>query len=341
MKLTTFTANERLGGRPRLGVLTDEGIVDLRAGIEEALARRMHAERATTVAAAIVPADMVGFLEAGSLAAELAAEAVTLTVVEGAGLLWLPEQVRLQAPLRPRSIREFSVYEAHVAWSGQPPADVWYQMPLCWKGNPHATFGPDDVVPFPAFTRMLDFELEIAAVIGTAGRDIDPADALDHVAGFTIFNDISARDIQMIEMGGGLGPAKGKDFCNVFGPVIVTPDELGDPCGLSVSATLNGTLLVENTTANMHHSWAELVAHASKAEQLVPGDVLTSGTVPGCCMLEQADDPTTGPMLREGDVLELRVEGIGALRNVIDRRAEAPEIAYANRGRLPGAEDLS
>lgn len=336
MRLATFVAHERLGARPRVGVVTDEGIVDLRVGVEEALARRMHAARATTVAAAIVPDDLVGVLEGGAYVAELAHEAVRLTVVEGAGLLWLPEQVRLQAPLRPRTIREFSVYEEHVAWSGQPPADVWYQLPLLWKGNPHATYGPDDVVPFPAFTDMLDFELEIAAVIGTAGRDIDPANALDHVAGFTIFNDISARDIQMTEMGGALGPAKGKDFCNVFGPVLVTPDELGDPCALAASVTLNGTVLAESTTAGMHHSWAELVAHASKAEQLVPGDVLTSGTLPRCCLLEHAEDPSTGPMLREGDVLELAVDGIGTLRNVIGRPAEGPGIDYASKGRLPG-----
>jgi 2-keto-4-pentenoate hydratase/2-oxohepta-3-ene-1,7-dioic acid hydratase in catechol pathway len=334
VRLATFVTHERLGSRPRVGIVTEEGIVDLRAGIEEVLAGRMQAERAAEVAAALVPSDLVGVLEGGAFTAELAREAVQRTVVEGAGLLWLPEQVRLQAPLRPRTIREFSVYEEHVAWSGQPPADVWYRLPLLWKGNPHATYGPDDVVPFPAFTDMLDFELEIAAVIGTAGRDIAPADALDHIAGFTIFNDISARDIQMTEMGGGLGPAKGKDFCNVFGPVLVTPDELGDPCALPVSASLNGTVLAENVTAGMHHSWADLVAHASKAERLLPGDVLTSGTVPGCCLLEHADDPSTGPMLREGDVLELRVGGIGTLRNVIGRPAEGPEIAYADRGRI-------
>lgn len=337
MKLATFVANERLCGQPRVGVLTDEGMVDLQAGVAEVLAQRMSAERARTVAAAIVPGDMVGMLEAGSLASELAAEAVTLTIVEGGGLLWLPGQFRLRAPLRPRTIREFAVYEAHVAWSGKPPVDVWYEMPLYWKGNPNATFGPDDVVPFPAFTNMLDFELEIGAVIGKAGQDIDPADALDHIAGFTIFNDISARDIQMTEMAGGLGPAKGKDFCNVFGPVIVTPDELGDPCALPVTATLNGTVLAESTTANMHHSWVDLVVHASKAERLEPGDVLTAGTVPRCCMLEQAEDPTTGPMLREGDLLELHVGGIGVLRNVIGRPAEGPGIAYANQGRLPGS----
>ncbi|MBF6620342.1 MAG: fumarylacetoacetate hydrolase family protein [Patulibacter sp.] len=337
MRLATFTANERLAGEPRLGAQTDAGMVDLRAGVTEVLARRMTAERARTVAAATVPPEMVGLLETGSLAAELAAEAVQLTVVEGGGVLWLPEQVRLQAPLRPRTIREFSVYEEHVAWSGQAPAELWYAMPLYWKGNPNATFGPDDVVPFPAFTEMLDFELEIAAVIGKAGRDIDPADALDHVAGFTIFNDISARDIQLTEMAGTLGPAKGKDFCNVFGPVIVTPDELGDPCALPVAVSVNGERLAENTTANMQHSWAALIAHASKAEQLVPGDVLTSGTIGRCCMLEHAADPTVGPMLREGDVLELRVDGIGTLRNVVGRPADGPDIAYASKGRLPGA----
>jgi fumarylacetoacetate (FAA) hydrolase len=171
--------------------------------------------------------------------------------------------------------------------------------------NPAAVFGPDDVVPYPEGTVELDYELEVAAVVGADGA----------IGGFTVLNDWSARDLQRSEMRLGLGPAKGKDFATSLGPVVVTPDELGD-LRLEMVARVNGEERSRGNMADMYHSWETLVAHAARNTRLVPGDVLGSGTVGGGTILEHAD----GRWLRPGDVVELEVEGIGVLRNTVGPR---------------------
>ena len=215
--------------------------------------------------------------------------------------------VRLLSPvLRPPSIRDFSAFEQHMktvrgAQGRDVPAE-WYELPVFYFSNPAAIYGPDEEVPYPEGVRELDYELEVAAVVGAQGA----------IAGFTIMNDWSARDLQREEMRVGLGPAKGKDFATSLGPVVVTVDELDGSSGEMV-ARVNGEERSRGNLAAMYHSWEALVARARRNTRLLPGDVLGSGTVGSGCILEHGD----GRWLRPGDVVELEVEGIGVLRNTL------------------------
>jgi fumarylacetoacetate (FAA) hydrolase len=215
--------------------------------------------------------------------------------------------VRLLAPVpRPPSVRDFYAFERHVqsarAQRGLEMAPEWYQLPVFYFSNPAAISGPDDEISFPPESSAWDYELEAAAVIGAGGK----------IAGFTIMNDWSARDLQKMEMAVGLGPAKGKDFSTSLGPVLVTPDELGD-LRLAMVARVNGEERSRGDLGEIHWPWEELAAHAARNTRLVAGDVLGSGTVGTGCILEHGD----GRWLRPGDVVELEIEGIGVLRNVV------------------------
>ncbi len=230
--------------------------------------------------------------------------------------------VRLLAPLAPRSIRDCLVFEEHMRnaaqalarlTGGEPPSipPVWYEQPIYYKGNPHSVVGHEADVRWPRYSKLMDYELELAAVIGRTGVDISRERALEHVFGYTIFNDASARDAQGREMAGQLGPAKGKDFDtgNVLGPWIVTADELGDPHSLTMVARVNGEEWSRGSSAAMHHPFDAIIAFISQSETLHPGEVIGSGTVGTGCGLEH------GRFLQEGDVVELEIERIGMLRN--------------------------
>ena len=218
------------------------------------------------------------------------------------------EDVRLLAPVpRPPSVRDAYAFEEHIRnaarVTGRPGVpDEWYQLPVFYFSNPAAIYGPGDEIPFPAGSEELDYELEVAAVIGAQGA----------IGGFTIMNDWSARDLQRKEMKVGLGPAKGKDFATSLGPVVVTPDELGD-LRLEMVARVNGQERSRGNMGDMYHSWEAILERAAANTQLVPGDVIGSGTVGTGCILEHGD----GRWLQPGDVVELEVEGIGVLRNVV------------------------
>ena len=215
--------------------------------------------------------------------------------------------VRLHAPIpKPPSVRDFFAFERHVqsarAQRGLEMAPEWYQIPVFYFSNPAAVSGPEDEVSFPPESTAWDYELEAAAVVGGDGR----------IAGFTVLNDWSARDLQKMEMAVGLGPAKGKDFATTLGPVLVTPDELGD-LRLEMVARVNGEERSRGNLGELHWSWDDLVAHAGRNTRLLPGDVLGSGTVGTGCILEHGD----GRWLQSGDVVELEIEGIGVLRNTV------------------------
>jgi fumarylacetoacetate (FAA) hydrolase len=215
--------------------------------------------------------------------------------------------VEFRAPvLHPPSVRDFYAFEQHVktaraARGLEVPAE-WYEIPVFYFSNPAAIYGPGDEIPYPPETLELDYELEVAAIIGAEGR----------IGGFTIMNDWSARDLQRAEMKVGLGPSKGKDFATSLGPVVVTTDEF-DGSGGTMFARVNGEERSRGSLADMYHSWDAIVAHAARNTRLLPGDVLGSGTVGGGCILEHSD----GRWLQPGDVVELEVEGIGVLRNPI------------------------
>jgi 2-keto-4-pentenoate hydratase/2-oxohepta-3-ene-1,7-dioic acid hydratase in catechol pathway len=220
----------------------------------------------------------------------------------------------VRAPLtRPNSIRDFMLVEEHVRNSfGEVPAE-WYEIPVYWKGNCDAVLGPDDDVPWPRYTEKLDYELELGAVIGRPVREATLEDAAASIAGFTIFNDWSARDIQFREMTVGLGPGLGKDFATSLGPCLTTADAF-DVASARMSARVNGEVWSEGTLGAMRFSFPEVIAHLSEEQTLQPGDVLGSGTVGRGCGLEL--DRWIAP----GDVVELEVEGIGTLRNRVAAR---------------------
>jgi fumarylacetoacetate (FAA) hydrolase len=214
------------------------------------------------------------------------------------------DDVRLLAPvLHPPSLRDFMAFEQHVrtAWGGSVPRD-WFELPVFYFSNPAAIHGPEAEIPYPAGSEQLDYELEVAAVIGASGQ----------IGGFTVMNDWSARDVQRREMRLGLGPSKGKDFATSLGPIVVTPDEF-DGSSATMVARVNGEERSQGNLADMHYSWADLLEHAARNTRLLPGDVLGSGTIGTGCILEHGD----GRWLQPGDVVELEVEGIGVLRNSI------------------------
>jgi fumarylacetoacetate (FAA) hydrolase len=229
-------------------------------------------------------------------------------------------------PLRkPNSLRDFYAFEAHVKASrarrGLGMIPEWYEIPVFYFSNVGAIYGPDDVIPHPKHTQALDFELEIAAIIGTSGMDIPIAEAERHIAGYTIMNDWSARDVQRQEMAVGLGPAKGKDFATSLGPAIITPDALenrrsGKGYDLQMIARRNGTEISRGNWNAIYWSFAEMIARASQDCILHPGDVIGSGTVGTGCILELGPE-NVGGWLCPGDMIELEIERLGILRNTI------------------------
>jgi fumarylacetoacetate (FAA) hydrolase len=220
-------------------------------------------------------------------------------------------QARLCAPIpEPPTVRDFFAFEQHIATAranrGAEVPPEWYEVPVFYFTNPRAIFGPDDPIAYPQMSEQLDYELEVAAVIGRGGR----------VGGFTVMNDWSARDLQLQEMKVGLGPAKGKDFATSLGPVLVTCDEFDGSAGEMV-ARVNGEERSRGNLRDLYHSWDAIVARASLNTRLRPGDVIGSGTVGTGCILEHND----GRWLRPGDVVELEVDGIGVLRNTVVPRS--------------------
>jgi len=217
------------------------------------------------------------------------------------------DEVDLLAPvLHPPSIRDFYAFEQHVRTArGSRGLDVpqeWFEIPVFYFSNPTAVYGPDDQIPYPDMTDELDYELEVAAVIGAQGK----------IAGFTIMNDWSARDLQRAEMKVGLGPSKGKDFATSLGPIVVTVDEFDGTHGEMI-ARVNGEERSRGQLSDMYHGWRAIRDHAGRNTRLLPGDILGSGTVGTGCILELGD----GRWLHTGDVVELEVEGIGVLRNTV------------------------
>lgn len=238
--------------------------------------------------------------------------------------------VRLSSPLMPPvSVRDFYAFEQHVrtanANRGREVPAEWYEIPVFYFSNHMAIYGDGDVIPYPPGSEALDYELEVAAVIGTGGRDIPPEDSEAYVLGYMIYNDWSARDIQRQEMRVGLGPAKGKDFAQSFGPYLVTPDELADRHAgrpgvydLEMVARINGEERSRGNWRDLHWSFGEMIARASQGVMLHPGDVIGSGTVGTGCLLEITRGQ--GPWLQPGDVVELEIERLGLLKNTVGEK---------------------
>ncbi|MGW0908572.1 fumarylacetoacetate hydrolase family protein [Streptomyces sp. NPDC002853] len=262
--------------------------------------------------------------DGGGLQALLDLGAAALDVPPGPNV----SAVRLLPPLQPTSLRDFVTFEEHVEGvrrsvsgaSGVP--EQWYSAPTFYFSNHQAVFGPHDPVPMPPGSAALDFELEVAAVIGREGRDLTPEQAREHIIGYTILNDWSARDLQSAEMNVGLGPCKGKDTANSIGPCLVTADELEayrDSEGLlrlGLTAEVNGRVIGRDLLSNMSWTFEEMVAYASRGTRVVPGDLLGSGTCGnGGCLAELwgVRGEQSPPPLKPGDTVTLTVQGIGTL----------------------------
>ena len=236
------------------------------------------------------------------------------------------DQVTLHSPVaQPPSVRDFYAFEAHVrnarARRGLPVPPEWYEFPVFYFSNPGALVGHGAPVRKPASTEALDYELEIACVIAKKARDVPAEHWRSVVAGFTVMNDWSARDVQRKEMAVGLGPAKGKDFATSLGPALVTLDELesarveNERHDLAMEARVNGRTLSRGNARDMHFTFGQIIARASQDVYLFPGDVIGSGTVGGGCLLELG--PEVHPWLRPGDLVTLEIERLGALSNKI------------------------
>lgn len=319
MKLATFTVEEPTGPSQRVGVKDGNTLLDVTAGYAQVLAREGRANPATK-AQALLPPTMVGVLSngGGAMDAVRAVAQADFGTDErgptGATLRYSlgSDQVSLRSPLpRPNTVRDCIVFEEHIRNSlGDDVPDVWYEMPVYYKSSADNIFGHGDAIEWPSYSDEADYELEIAAVIGKQGRDIPAANADEYIAGYTIFNDFSARDIQMREMDVGLGPSKGKDFANALGPYLATAADV-DLSDTSMEAFVNGEQWSEGNANTMYHSFGRIVEHASMGETLYPGDVIGSGTVGGGCGLE------LDRRLQDGDTVELEIEGIGTLRNTV------------------------
>ncbi len=317
MKLASFDVANPAGPERRLGAVVADGLIDLTSAVAAAAAAAGH-PRPHHHARAVVPPDMLEFLEGGDHAQDAAREAIEHVTAEGveaapdgSTVRYDRDAVRMLSPLpRPSTIRDFITFEDHIGHFRDEIPPEWYELPVYYKGNPTSVVHPGDVVPWPSYTEEFDYELELAAVVGRAGRDIDAADAYEHITGYTIFNDFSARDIQRKERVVGLGPGKAKDFANGFGPVLVTADDF-DPSDAEMRASVNGEQWSAGNSGDMHHTFADLVAHASMDETIHVGDVLGSGTVPTGC------GPEVGKWVQPGDTIALEIEGIGVLEHQV------------------------
>lgn len=317
MRLATVRDPE--SGRPVVAFWqSDQALIPLKTVLESADRAELPTACQTDLSVAIQHLDALG---------PLLSEWTRTHELGDAGHAFIHvKQARFLPPVpHPRTFRDFYAFEQHVktcrARRGLEMPPAWYEQPIFYFSNPGSLVGHEEPVHAPSGCEELDYELELGVIIGKGGRDIPAADAWSHVAGFTIVNDFSARDLQRHEMTVGLGPAKGKDFATAVGPALAAWHDLrerldGDRLDLAMRARVNGRELSRGNARNMHFTWPEIIAHASRDAELFPGDLLGSGTVGTGCILELGAE-NTGGWLQPGDVVELEIERLGILRTPI------------------------
>jgi 2-keto-4-pentenoate hydratase/2-oxohepta-3-ene-1,7-dioic acid hydratase in catechol pathway len=338
MKLATFELETVLGPVSRFGVveLDDAArtepaqwgsgrVVDVSAAYEHML-RDRGTPFAAEKAAAFAPPDLLAFTRLHGLSRELI-EAAVAWALERAGQGTGPavhrlDAVRLRPPVSSVGVlRDFAAFEDHLENTfgkmGLKIPPEWFERPVAFKGNPTHLVGFDDIVRWPSYTEKLDYELEVAAIVGVPGADIPRSEAAGHILGYTLLNDFSARDIQSKEMKANTGPFKAKDFAWGLGPWIVTPDELGDVSDLAMEVRVNGDVWASTTPGAMQWSFDEIVSYTSQDEPLGLGDLFGSGTVNEGCGFE------IDRWMAAGDTVELTADRIGVLRNAIGSPAAA------------------
>jgi len=320
VRLFTFRIPSPIGPLVRIGAELDGRLVDLNRATGLLLRERGEPDW-EAYAAFLVPPDMITYLERGEKAAQAARDALALVgtgaeVPDEVGrVLYDFGEVHVMAPIpRPNIVWDSMVFLEHVKMGRPVIPDVFYEWPPYFAQSGAIVAGPFDPIVTPRFTEELDFELEFGAYIGRRGSNIAEADAARHIAGFTIYNDVSARDVQFREMEMMLGPAKGKNFegSNIMGPCMVTPDEI-DPGNLRMVARVNGETVVDDHSSSMHHSFGRIVSWISEEQMLHPGDFIASGT----CDHGTGRMSELGRYLRVGDVVEFEIQGIGTIRNEV------------------------
>ncbi|MFC2036121.1 fumarylacetoacetate hydrolase family protein [Chloroflexota bacterium] len=325
MKLVTFEVGTAVGTVQRIGALRDHQIIDLHAAYASYLREARGIWRWQELAQSIVPPNILQLIENGDVAKE--AVQLSLEYLEKVGgqeksrggirLLYQIDEVRLMAPIpRPVAIRDCMAFFQHVRNTGlrKRLPQIYHEIPAHYRTSTTSLIGPDAPILWPSYTEKLDYELEFAVCIGKQGVNIPVENAEEYIFGYTIYNDISARDIQMKEMTLKLGPAKGKSFqnSNIMGPCLVTPDEI-DVNNLRMIARINGEVWSDGNSSTMNFNFPQLIAYLSKDDPIYPGEFIGSGTVGLGCGLE------LDRWLKPGDVIELEVEGIGILRNKVER----------------------
>jgi len=305
MRWVTYRAQ---GGEARVGLIRDTEILGLETGVT-----------------------LIGLLGDDGERLALAGERALSDPAEVVRL----DAATLLAPIpRPPSVRDFYAFEQHVRTArqrrGLEMEPDWYELPVFYFTNPAAVAGPRDDVAIPPGSSQLDFELEVAAIVGRGGRDLHPEEAERHIAGFCVMNDWSARDLQRREMKLSLGPAKGKDFATTLGPALTTPNELepfrkDHAYDLAMTATVNGKEYSRGSLADIYWSFGEMLAYASRGTEIAPGDVIGSGTCGTGCILELSlvHGEEEYPWLRPGDEVRLEVDQLGPLSN---RVVEGPPL---------------
>ena len=308
MKLVTYDT----GAGPRCGVLHNEQVVD----VTELLGARETLR------------DAQAMLETGQSAVAQVANALETS---SNTLRFALGNVHLRSPiLQPPTVRDFMIFEEHATAQGtRQREEAWYRMPIFYFSNPLCIYGPDETIPYPSAAEMLDYELEIACIIGREGRNVPESEALNYIAGFCIFNDWSSRDLQRDESAVGLGPAKGKDSASSLGPWLVTTDEMASylrdgRLQVKCSAKINGDFWVKDSDGGLaYHTWGSMVERASKDSRIAPGDVLACGTVGGGSIGEAIRKGIeSARFLQPGDVVEMEVESLGVLRGTIGAKSD-------------------
>ena len=330
MKFVTFEIATPLGNVSRVGALAEGPggslILDLAHAYAALLQEEGTEPRFREYADFRLPQDMCELMAGGEPSLHAARAAAEFFLADtkrqgpdGEQLAFPPHEVRLRTPVpRPVAFRDFLTHEGHKAAGARRRHvaidPIWYALPSCYKGNRLTIIGPDDTLKWPYYTEKLDYELELAMFIGKRGKNIAQENAMDHVFGFSVLNDFSARDIQIDEMKNWLGPHKGKDFGTAVGPCVVTADSF-NPADAAMTARVNGEEWSRGNAGDAYHSWERMIVYASMEEELLPGEMFGSGTVATGCGAD------LDRWIQPGDVVELEIEGIGVLKNKIVRDA--------------------
>ena len=327
MKFVTYTLDG--GAQPRFGFKKDETIIDvIRAAIwaNETNGDSSFLEIPSTLKHALENWD-TNFAKLKELDAALPEMNIQSHSGGGKPIAVLEDEVQLLSPVpNPQSFRDFYAFEQHVRAArklrGVDMHPDWFKIAIFYFSNPAALYGHGEDIPYPRGTEELDYELEFAIIIANGGSNIAQEDADQYIAGYTVCNDWSARDLQREEMAMSLGPAKGKDFASSFGPYMVTPDELSDAWDdkgklhLRMTCHVNGKLISDGNTNDLYHPFTKMIERASMNAKLLPGDYLGSGTVGTGCILELRPD-NVGGWIKKGDVVRMEVERLGVLENKI------------------------